>query len=42
LDKLRAAQKYMRRVAAHEPGSYVVFSHRTKRVLSKIVSHAAA
>jgi hypothetical protein len=42
LNKLRAAQKYMRRVAAHEPGSYVVFSHRTKRVLSKIVSHEAA
>ena len=42
LDKLRAAQKYMRRVAAHKPGSYVVFSHRTKRVLSKIVSHEAA
>ncbi|HXN51208.1 MAG TPA: hypothetical protein VN943_04665 [Candidatus Acidoferrum sp.] len=42
LGKLRAAKKYMRRVAAHVPGSYVVFSYRSKRVLGKVVSHAAA
>jgi len=42
LDKLRAAKKYMRRVAAHVPGSYVVFSYRSKRVLGKVVSHATA
>jgi len=42
LDKLRAAKKYMRRVAAHVPGSYIVFSDRSKRVLGKVVSHAAA
>lgn len=41
LAKLRAARKYMRRVAAHIPGSYVVFSYRSKRVLGKVVSHAA-
>ena len=28
LDKLRAAKKYMRRMAAHVPGSYIVFSYR--------------
>jgi hypothetical protein len=42
LDKLHAAQKFMRRIAAHVPGSYVVFSHRTKRILGKVVSRAAA
>jgi hypothetical protein len=40
--KLRAAKKYMRRVALHIPGSYVVFSYRSKRVLGKVISHAAA
>jgi hypothetical protein len=42
LAKLRAAKKYMRRIALHVPGSYVVFSNRSKRVLGKVVSHAAA
>jgi hypothetical protein len=42
LNKLHAAKKYMRRVALHFPGSYVVFSHRSKRVLGKVISHAAA
>jgi hypothetical protein len=42
LTKLRAAKKYMRRVALHIPGSYVVFSYRSKRVLGKVISHAAA
>jgi hypothetical protein len=41
LAKLRAARKYMRRVASHIPGSYVVFSYRTKRVLGKVVSRTA-
>jgi hypothetical protein len=40
LDKLRSAKKYMRRIAAHAPGSYVVFSYRSKRVLGKVVSQA--
>jgi hypothetical protein len=39
LAKLRAAEKYMRRIASHVPGSYVVFSNRSKRVLGKVVSH---
>jgi hypothetical protein len=42
LDKLCAAKNYMRRMAAHVPGSYIVFSYRSKRVLSKVVSHATA
>jgi len=41
LGKLRAAKNYMRRVASHVPGSYVVFSYRSRRVLGKVVSHAA-
>lgn len=40
LEKLRSAKRYMRRVAARAPGSYVVFSYRSKRVLGKVVSHA--
>lgn len=40
--RLRAAKKYMRRVALHVPGSYVVFSTRSKRVVGKMVTHAAA
>ena len=42
LAELRSAKAYMRRVASHAPGSYVVFSYRSKRVLGKVVSHAAA
>ena len=42
LTKLRAAKKYMRRVALHIPGSYVVFSYRSKRVVGKMISHSAA
>jgi hypothetical protein len=42
LDKLRAAKKFMRRIAAHVPGSYVIFSYRSKRVLGKVVSHATS
>lgn len=42
LTKLRAAKNYMRRIALHIPGSYVVFSYRSKRVLGKVISHAAA
>lgn len=41
LNQLRAAKQYMRRVAAVVPGSYLVFSYRSKRILSKLVSHAA-
>jgi hypothetical protein len=41
LGKLTAAKNYMRRVASHVPGSYVVFSYRSRRVLGKVVSHAA-
>jgi hypothetical protein len=42
LSKLRSAKTYMRRIASHAPGSYVVFSYRSKRVLGKVVSHAPA
>ena len=42
LAKLRAAKKYMRRVASHVPGSYVVFSNRSKLVLGKMVTHVTA
>jgi hypothetical protein len=42
LAKLRSAKKYMRRIAADVPGSYVVFSYRSKRVLGKVVSRAIA
>ena len=43
LGKLQSAKKYMRRIASHAPGSYVVFSYRSKRVLGKVISrHAAA
>jgi hypothetical protein len=41
LNKLRSAKRYMRRIAAHAPGSYVVFSYRSKRVLGKVVSQTA-
>ena len=40
--ELRAAKRYMRQVAAHVPGSYVVFSNRTKRVLGKVISRVSA
>ena len=42
LTKLRAAKKYMHHIALHIPGSYVVFSYRSKRVLGQVISHAAA
>ena len=42
LDRLRAAKQYMRRVAAVVPGSYLVFSRRSKRILGKLVSRSAA
>ena len=41
LGKLQAAKKYMRRLASHIPGSYVIFSDRSKRVLERVVSRAA-
>ena len=41
LPKLRTAKKYMRLMAQHVPGSYVIFSNTSKRVLGKLVSHAA-
>ena len=42
LPKLRTAKRYMQRVASHFPGSYVVFSNRSKRVLGKAVSCVTA
>jgi hypothetical protein len=39
--QLPAARKYMLRVASRAPGSYVVFSYRTRRVLGKVVTRAA-
>ena len=38
LARLRTAKKYMRRIALRVPGSYVVFSSRSKRVLEKMVT----
>lgn len=40
-DHLAAAKEFMRRAAAHAPGSYVIFSYRSRRVLSKVVRRAA-
>jgi len=39
-DNLRTAKSYMRRIAARLPGSYVVFSKTSRRVLGKVVRHA--
>lgn len=36
-NNLRTAKRYMRRIAARIPGSYVVFSKTSKRVLGKVV-----
>lgn len=41
-DHLRTAKARMRHVAAVVPGSYVVFSYRSKRILGKVVSDTAA
>jgi hypothetical protein len=40
--KLRAAKKYMRQVAADVPGSYVIFSNRSRRVLGRLISRVSA
>ena len=40
--QLPAARKYMHRIASRAPGSYVVFSYRTRQVLGKVVTRAAA
>ncbi len=42
LEKLKPARKCMRRLAARTPGSYLIFSNRSKRVLGKVVSNVAA
>src|SRR5258708_17986431 len=39
-DQLSAARKFMRRIAARVPGSYLVFSKRSGRVLGKMVYRA--
>jgi hypothetical protein len=39
-DNLRPAKSYMNRIAARVPGSYVVFSKTSRRVLGKVVRHA--
>jgi len=39
-DNLPTAKSYMRRIAARVPGSYVVFSKTSRRVLGKVVRHA--
>jgi hypothetical protein len=38
-DNLRTAKRYMQRIAARVPGSYVVFSQTSRRVLGKVVRH---
>ena len=35
-DKLPAAKRYMQRTAARVPGSYVVFSKASRKVLGKV------
>ena len=35
-DKLPIAKRYMRRIAARVPGSYVVFSQTSRRVLGEV------
>jgi hypothetical protein len=40
-NNLRTAKRYMQRMAARVPGSYVVFSKTSKQVLGKVVRHAA-
>jgi len=39
-DKLATAKRFMHRIAAHVPGSYVVFSQTSRRVLAKVVRNA--
>ena len=34
-DKLSTAKKYMQRIAARGPGSYVIFSKTNKQILAK-------
>jgi hypothetical protein len=41
-DNLRAAKRYMRRMAAHVPGSYIVFSQTSRRVLGKVARRGDA
>jgi hypothetical protein len=36
-DKFRAAESFMSRMAARQPGSYVVFSQMTRQVLAKVI-----
>jgi hypothetical protein len=40
-NNLRTAKRYMQRTAARVPGSYVVFSQTSRRVLAKVVRQAA-
>ena|ERR1700704_2765409 len=37
-DSLRTAKTFMRRFAAHTPGSYLVFNNTTRRVLCRVVN----
>jgi len=39
-DKLPIAKRFMRRIAAQVPGSYVVFSQTSRRVLGKVARRA--
>jgi hypothetical protein len=39
-DNLPAAKRYMHRIAARVPGSYVVFSQTSRQVLAKVVRQA--
>jgi hypothetical protein len=41
-DNLPTAKRYMHRIAVRVPGSYVVFSQASRRVLAKVVHHADA
>jgi hypothetical protein len=35
-DNLRTAKRFMRRIAARVPGSYVVFSQTSRQILGKV------
>lgn len=42
LAKLPAARQCMRRVASRVPGTYLIFSYKTRRVLEKVINRAMA
>jgi hypothetical protein len=39
---LETAKKLIGRLATRNPGSYIIFNRKTRRVQSKVISHARA